>query len=158
MYKSILVPLDGSFRAEKALDEAATLVQRGVGVLTVIRVVPTIEEMYETAQPNPLDTAEQTQDSLARAAYDEHYANARQYLRLITHSVEDCGFRVESRVAEGDPAAAIIEAAEDVEADVVVLTPRGKSACSTPHTDGVFGSVSDEVLRRAHLPVLVVKE
>jgi len=157
MYELVLVPLDGSWQAEKALNEAAKLVQRRGGIVTLLRVVPSIEELYASATPNPIDQAEQTQDSLARTAYDEQHIVAREYLARVGESIKGCGFEVVTRIREGDVPTQILAAVEDPEATVLVMTPHGKSASSTPPVDGVFGHVADEVLRRANVPVLITK-
>lgn len=157
MYELILVPLDGSIQAENAVNEAAKVVQRRGGILTLLQVVPTVEQQYRVAQPNPLDTSEQTQDSVARAAYDEARIKARDYLTGVAKSIKGCGFEVVTRIEEGEPVAEILRMADQTDAQIIVLTPFGVSASSTPPAKGVLGKVADEVLRKAHVPVLVAK-
>jgi nucleotide-binding universal stress UspA family protein len=55
------------------------------------------------------------------------------------------------RLVGGDPAAAILAAAEEEKADVVALTTAGK----TRQDRLFFGSVAEEILRKAELPLLV---
>ncbi len=58
---------------------------------------------------------------------------------------------VHSRLMGGDPAAAILTAADDEKADLVALTTAGK----TKNDKVFFGSVAEEVLRKADRPLLV---
>ena len=56
-------------------------------------------------------------------------------------------------IEDRSPAKAIIKAAEDYEADLIAIGSRGLGARRT-----ALGSVSNEVLRRAEVPVLVFPE
>ena len=58
----------------------------------------------------------------------------------------------EELVATGDPARSILSVAGDVGADYVILGAEGASRLG----NAIFGSVSEEVLRRADRPVLLV--
>jgi nucleotide-binding universal stress UspA family protein len=57
------------------------------------------------------------------------------------------------RLANGDPAAKILETADLERADVVALTTAGK----TRNDKLVFGSVAEQILRRADRPLLVAR-
>jgi nucleotide-binding universal stress UspA family protein len=64
------------------------------------------------------------------------------------------GVAVSFLVWEGDPAEAIVEAAEAEGADLIVIGNRGHSGVGR----ALIGSVSDEVVRNAHCPVIVVRQ
>ena len=55
---------------------------------------------------------------------------------------------------EGDPAESIIEAARSEGADLILIGNRGHSGMGRV----LIGSVSDEVVRSAHCPVIVVRQ
>jgi nucleotide-binding universal stress UspA family protein len=54
---------------------------------------------------------------------------------------------------EGDPAESIVEAAESEGADIIVIGSHGRAALGR----ALIGSVSDQVVRRAPCPVMVVR-
>jgi len=156
MYKSVLVPLDGSDYAEKALPHAAKLTQEG-GRLTLLRVAHGIEELVGARQPDLSRDPAMTEDVLARQQYDEERAAASKYLAAAGRTVAGGPFEHEAVLAEGDPAAQILRVAEETKADLIVLTAFGLSASKSPTKTGVFGRVADAVLKGARAPVLVVK-
>jgi nucleotide-binding universal stress UspA family protein len=59
---------------------------------------------------------------------------------------------LETQTREGDSAEAILEAAADVDADVLVLGPRS----GAPGSDAELGSTARTVLARASIPAVVV--
>jgi nucleotide-binding universal stress UspA family protein len=63
------------------------------------------------------------------------------------------GLQVSFLIWEGDPAEAIIEAATSEGVDLIVIGNRGHSGVGR----ALIGSVSDEVVRNAGCPVLVVR-
>ncbi|HLF76609.1 MAG TPA: universal stress protein [Dehalococcoidia bacterium] len=156
MFESILVPLDGSDYAAKALDTAASLANYARR-LTLVRVVHTFDELMGTRQPDLLDNTEKSEDMLAREAYEDEHNEAQSYLERTKASLSGQPFEVGLVLAEGSPADEIMRVAREVNADLIVITAYGLSASSTPAKTGVFGKVADKVLRDAHVPVLVVK-
>jgi nucleotide-binding universal stress UspA family protein len=77
---------------------------------------------------------------------------ARQ-LEEARASLAEAGVEPEIIQAVGNPAAEIISAAEERDADLIVLGHRGRSAISR----FIEGSVSDRVVRHATCDVLVVR-
>ena len=65
-----------------------------------------------------------------------------------------CGVAVTYLIWEGDPAESIIEAALSEGADLIVIGNRGHTGMGR----ALIGSVSDEVVRSAHCPVVVVRQ
>ena len=156
MYNSILVPLDGSEHAAKALPHAVALAKAG-GSLTLLRVIHPIDELVGTLQPDLLSGAEETDDSLAQKAYDEARSSAQSYLAAVQTSLAGEGLDTDMKLVEGAPVEQILEMAQGAHADLIVMTAYGLSASSTPPKTGVFGKVMDGVLKGARTPVLVIK-
>jgi nucleotide-binding universal stress UspA family protein len=152
MYKSILVPLDGSEYASMALRHAAELAKDGQHV-TLISVIPPIDLI----EPPYTEDVEMSRDMLVRDAYDEARATATRCLSAASDSLAEAGVDNSFRILDGAPAEQILEAARETGADLIVITAYGKSASSTPSKTGVFGRVADGVLKGALVPVLVVK-
>lgn len=67
--------------------------------------------------------------------------------------VADPAVKVEHRLAEGPPAQEILRAAEEVGCDLIVMGTRGRSGLERL----IFGSVAEQVLRKAGCPVITVK-
>jgi len=61
---------------------------------------------------------------------------------------------LEYRLLEGEPATVIVETAQEIEADLIVMGTHGRSGL----TRLVMGSVAEDVLRRAPCPVLTLRE
>ena len=156
MYKSVLVPLDGSNYAEKALEQAVTAIDPS-GCLTLLRVVHTPEALLGSRQPDPADDAEKTEDMLARYAYDAELREAYRYVDKTKASLSEFPFAIHCEVLEGTAVEEILKTEKEVRADLIVLAAMGLSASSTPVKAGVFGRVADEVIKKATSPVLVIK-
>jgi nucleotide-binding universal stress UspA family protein len=63
------------------------------------------------------------------------------------------GLEVGRRLSEGDPATEILEAARTLPCDLIVLGTHGRTGLRRL----LMGSVSEEVVRKAPCPVLIVK-
>ena len=156
MYRSILLPLDGSDHAAKALPHAAGLARDG-GRLTLLRVIHPIEELVGTRQPDLLSGVDLSEDVRAQEAFEDERAAAQRYLDETSKSLSREGFEVQVKLVQGPPAEQILQVAQEIDADLVVMTAYGRSAASTPPKTGVFGRVVDAVLKSATVPVLVIK-
>jgi nucleotide-binding universal stress UspA family protein len=129
-YRTILVALDGSPLAERALPFARA-VARGAGArLVLVRAVPPA-----TVAPAPGSAGDEA------AAYLERIA-----LLVTGHGA------VEVAVPAGEPAAAILAHGRARGADLLVLATHGRSGLGR----WLYGSVADAVLRHAETPVLLV--
>jgi len=134
--KRILVGFDGSEGSENALNKAMMLINEN-GKLILLAVIPV---------PSDKNLVDQTAyELLKKRAYN-----------LIDNVVEDIGsheFEVTGLVEEGDIAAKIIDAANDLNCDLIVLGSKGTS------TLGLYpiGSVANKVVQYAHKPVMVVR-
>lgn len=154
MYRSILVPLDGSDYAEQVLAHVERLASADCRI-TLLTVMHTVDELIGTRQPS--SDVDLTEDILASEAYNEERASANLHLKHASDSLALKGRHAQVRLVEGAPTQQILQAAQDEDADLIVMTTYGRSASSTPTKDGVFGGVVDGVLRAARIPVLVIR-
>ena len=129
MFRTIVVPLDGSAQAERALPYARRLAQASRGRLVLVRAHV------------PSDKAVEAERQLSRSELQAAVDGARRD-----------GFDVEARFVEGRAADVIYEAAGDVRADLIVMSTHGRSGIGR----WLYGSVADEVLRRMPVPVVLV--
>ena len=141
----ILVAVDGSPHANRALDFAARLARelREVEV-TLINVghIPIVESP-PMGMPVYVDFGA-TEEALERAG--------RQILEDAAKPFAANNVRATSIYRSGDPAAEIIRAAREGRVDLVIVGARGLSQFSGL----ILGSVSEKVLHAAPSPVVVV--
>jgi len=146
MFKRILVPLDGSERAERALPIAARLARASSGSIFLVRVLNT------EASPLP-STA--TKPILIPPIGEADPVLAESYLKEIVDSQLLNGISVQTHVPVGLVAPSILSIAASTSADIIVM-------CSHGHTGvthwWMLGSVSTKVARFALTPVLVLRE
>jgi nucleotide-binding universal stress UspA family protein len=139
MYRSILVPVDGSASAEYALAVAVALAGR---VGSAVHIVHVVGERVTDALPVYGVTG-----SAARAA-TEHYVQS-----MADRFRAPLGGRVTGIVTEGSPAPTIVAQATQVGADLIVMASHGRTGASRFW----LGSVADAVIRSAPSPVLMVR-
>jgi nucleotide-binding universal stress UspA family protein len=137
-YRTVLVALDGSPLAERALPFARAIARGARARLVLVRAVP-----LSPAAPGP-GSAGAAQRARARG-------EAAAYLERIAPLVTGHG-AVEAAVLEGEPAAAILAHGRARGADLLVLATHGRSGLGR----WLYGSVADAVLRQAATPVLLV--
>ena len=145
MFHRILVPLDGSARAERALPVAARLARAMNGTLVLARV----------AQP-PLQPASSLAPPLevGAALLSEEVEHATTYLAQIMKQAEMVGVGYEPVTLVGYPAEMILEAVRTYKADSVILTSHGRTGLLR----WVLGSVAQRVVYQATVPALVLHQ
>jgi nucleotide-binding universal stress UspA family protein len=150
VYRRILVPLDGSRRAELALAHAASLADRYAAGLTLLRIVTAPSRLVERG---PARVTERGVVVEPRPVVhgDRHRSDA--YLDRAARRWRNGERRIAYATAEGDPAAEIIRYAAALGADLIVMTSRGRGGWRRL----LLGSVAESVLRSAPCPVLVVR-
>lgn len=147
MIKKILVPLDGSKLAEKALPYAKALAQKFEAKLILLRVLQTVLRPIAV-----MSSYGDVVDNVPPAFQDESEINlSKLYLKTVLDK-----FRLPARirVIEGFPEAdAIIDFAGQELMDLIVMSTHGRSGISR----WVYGSVAEKILHHAPCPVLVVR-
>jgi len=149
MYQSILVPVDGSSHAEKALQVAAQLANANSAVLhlmTVAEFPPDNIGLFTGGVAEPY--AEEEREKLAQGMKDE----ARKVIDQARAAVDLSALEVKEEVRQGRPAELIVDHAEQVSADAIVMGSRGVSDVRGM----VFGSVSHKVSHTAGCTVITV--
>jgi len=139
--KNILVPMDFSACAEKALRYAVPLAEQNKAAITLLHVL-------SGYVPNVLGTMDYVQ------LRGEIRASAESQLSALAAQEAKGDMEICFRTAEGDPATEILSAAKDLPADLVVVSTHGRTGL----TRALLGSVAEHVVRRAPCPVLVVRE
>ncbi|HKK13749.1 MAG TPA: universal stress protein [Gammaproteobacteria bacterium] len=146
MYERILVCVDASTVSDRALKEAAKLA-RGCGArLRLIHVTDEVNLGLET---------EQAAEEFTRKQLD----SGTQVMEHARQVAREAGVEPETRLAEltavgKRPAHMILEEASQWPADLVVMGTHGRRGLS--HL--LLGSVAENVLRHATVPLLLVKD
>jgi nucleotide-binding universal stress UspA family protein len=134
MYRNLLVPLDGSPLAERALTTASGLATTIPGRVILIRVIPNSHATTEAGKAPEAVTTPEIEAYLATVA--KRFGSAP----------------VETVVAGGDPAQTILAQVAERGVDLIVMATHGRSGIGR----WVFGSVADQVMRHSPVPALLV--
>jgi nucleotide-binding universal stress UspA family protein len=148
MFNKILVPLDGSVLAERALVPAFAIAQQSEAEVILLRV-PFIETVV-------IESPFYGGTALAWRDTGMHHSRERanDYLQAVRGANLKSNLQIHTRTPEGDAAEAIVAAAASENADLIVMSSHGYSGL----TRWVLGSVAERVLHNAPCPVLVVRE
>ncbi len=149
MYRRILVPLDGSPLAEAALPHAIGAARCFGSSITLLQVATPIT--MATAI-DPL-TATGADAALAMESVDASEQAAVDYLAEVARRPEFQGIPVQTEVVRGSAAPEIIRRAKAGDVDLIAMSTHGRTGIGRL----VFGSVADQVLREAGLPILLIR-
>lgn len=145
MYKKILVPLDGSEESEAVLPHVTMLAQAMQAEIVLMRVVTT--PLYE------FSSADFVPPHSTPTAYPDLFSQADGYMQRVAFDMFPSNVQISYQVTGGPIADAILDMAAAVRADLIAMSTHGRSGISRM----VLGSVADEMVRRSHLPVLLVR-
>jgi nucleotide-binding universal stress UspA family protein len=141
MYKTVLVGTDGSARAEQAVHEAFDLAKAEGARLHLVAAYSAIERHWEqiqsSARVDQVDLAQTAENVLARYA----------------KKAEELGIEVDFEAHEGDPGEVILQVAERVNADLIVVGNKGMTGARR----FFLGSVPNKVAHHAPCSVMVVR-
>jgi nucleotide-binding universal stress UspA family protein len=143
-HRTLLVPLDGSEFAEKALAPAARQLSGRGATLHLVSVVT----------PFPVFLPSDVDDEHAPGWFAEEGMRVREYLDQASSRAEAMtdGVEVTVHAPTGHAAPTLVRIAGEVGADLVVMTAHGRSAIGRAW----IGSVADRVMRQAPCPVLLL--
>jgi nucleotide-binding universal stress UspA family protein len=145
MYDTILVPLDGSKRAERILPHVEQLARRYNARLVLLQVV---QDFPIIAGPGMAAYSE-----LAGQAVDQLTEEAEAYLDSLATELRENGIEAAARVVNGPVVGEILEAADREGADVIAMASHGRTGVSRVF----YGSVAAGVLHSVDRPLLLVR-
>lgn len=146
MFKHLLVPLDGSQLAERALPPALALAERFNSQITLLSVTRVPYMAF--------DVTGYSFSSADLNLQEEMQQEALLYLRDKQAALQAQGYSVTIESVEGEPVAEIVlDVAKQRGVDTIVMSTHGRGGVSR----WVFGSVADKVLQQAEVPVLLVR-
>lgn len=143
MYHKILVPLDGSELSESVLPHVVEMAKCTGAQVVLLRVVtqPVLEAVY--TETVPAGTREN--GTSARA-------HAEGYLQRVAYDFFPGNVNVTYDVSGGPIEDTILDYAAGIQADLIAMSTHGRSGLARM----VIGSVAEQIVRRSHLPVLLV--
>ena len=153
MYKSILVPLDGSKLAECSLQHVQAIAQGcHVPVVTLLAIIEQPQEnVYDASNQSQLEAMFKEQETMRAQALD----NANKYLAKASIELSKENIDVKSAIVQAprDQGVAdiIVEFAKNSATDLIIMSTHGRSGISR----WAMGSVADRVIRGSTVPVLI---
>ncbi|HEY7419929.1 MAG TPA: universal stress protein [Ktedonobacteraceae bacterium] len=147
MFKRILVPLDGSSQAERALPLAAHLAKSAHAAIILVRA---LNLMYETGtyMVHVANTYITNEEALSEAM------GIRKYLNGVRRSALLSDIEVKTDAPFGLAADCILDTIKDERADLVVMNSHGYTGLKR----WTLGSVAHKIARHSSVPVLILRE
>ncbi|MEO8079780.1 MAG: universal stress protein [Caldimonas sp.] len=144
MFKRILVPTDGSELTQRAIATALALARSlGAEIHTLC-----------VKEPFPYGAVAEIQPTPPQEFFDAQERTATKHVRSVLDQCQATGIPCHGQTVDGlQPWEAIVEHAEKLQCDLLVMGSHGRSGLAT-----VFlGSETQDVLSHTKIPVLVVR-
>jgi len=140
---TIVVGYDGSDCSQRAIDAAVSVMNEG-GIVHVVSA-------YDAPSARKIKDAYASVPEEFTASVDL-MSGARGTLEAAAKGLVDQGYAVVEHFIDDDPASAILNVADEVKADMVVVGSRGLGRASQV----VRGSVSTKIAHHAHVDFMVI--
>lgn len=148
MFNKIVVPLDGSPLAERALVKARELSTALKSPLLLVRIV----DISSITRIAGVGTGVGMDYGMVPEILQEEQDDSKTYLETTVKRLQDEGFEVSGEVKQGPIATAIVDSA--TADDVIVIASHGRTGVQR----WFLGSVAEDVIRRANSPVLLIRQ
>ena len=142
MYRKILVPLDGSKRAEKILPHVEELARRYKAKVIFLQVIE-----YKTV------TTHDAALILSDKVFDQAKKQAETHLSGIQGKFREKNIESQTRVTYGPVVEGIINMAAQEGVDLIALASHGRNGLSRVF----YGSVAAGLLHRVDRPLLIIR-
>ncbi|MBU0968002.1 MAG: universal stress protein [Proteobacteria bacterium] len=146
MYGTILVPLDGSERAEVILSHVIELAKKFSAKVILLESVE--QKLIYTGDLEISATAAKADAELAKQTQ-----NAESYVKGVKEKLEKQNIQVTTRIMQGPPVEAIIAMAKQENADLIAMASHGRSGLGRVF----YGSVAAGILQRVDRPLLIIR-
>jgi nucleotide-binding universal stress UspA family protein len=147
LYETILVPLDGSARAEAIIPHVEELAHKHESRVIFLQVVEHDPAMM-TSSSGSAQAVEVSVEGMKRRAKD-----AETYLSSKQGEFREIGIEARTRVEHGSVVDAIINAAEREKADLIAMASHGRTGLAR----AFYGGVAAGVLHRVDRPLLLIR-
>jgi nucleotide-binding universal stress UspA family protein len=147
LFKHILVPTDLSHKAELAFTKAVVLAHQFGSEITLLNVHEEFQSKDELIMSRV--SVDNLQEKYRSIALD----SKNKMKKLITElHAED--IKVHVLLREGKPSKEIINVAEELQSDLIVIGTNGRDGLA----DYLLGTTTNNVIENSNIPVLVVPE
>jgi nucleotide-binding universal stress UspA family protein len=147
-FRRVLVPLDGGPDAERVLPYVKHIASQPAAEITLLQAIS------RTSATEPFFVPGLGYDPLALSrTVDQESGAASKYLQSVSDRLQDSGTVVRAITPTGQPADTIVAHTRG-DPELIVMATRGRAYPAR----AVLGSVADEVVRTAHLPILLVPQ
>ncbi len=143
MFQRILVPLDGSQRAELAILVATRIAEATGAPVVLLRVIPPAI-VYGAYTP----------EEVIQQSFEAASAEANSYLTHVAQAHSREGVNIQTQVLAGPVALTILDFARSHPFDLIVINSHGYTGI----TRWLLGSVAEEVAYHSPRPVLVLRD
>ena len=145
MFKQILVPLDGSTRAEQALPVAVRLARASNSSIILMRVANFPMDYGGGYTQAPL---------LTEQVIETELDNLDDYLRKVATSETLAGISIKTEAMFGQPLQDILSVVESRRVDIIVICSHGRTGLQR----WALGSVAQALAHQSPVPLLVLRE
>jgi nucleotide-binding universal stress UspA family protein len=142
MYGKILVPLDGSKRAETILPHVENLAHCYGAKVVLLQVIEPL--------PLPMDAVNPIPDMIE---HEHHLKTAESYLSARAGEFREKNIEVKTLLLQGPIVSEIINAAESEQVDLIAMASHGRTGLARVF----YGSVAAGVLHRIDRPLLLIR-
>lgn len=152
----VLIPLDGSETSQQILSVVCRFFGADAAEVTLLQVtqpfIDPVTELYLSpiAVPLPESQRWQTRED-AQAAWQEQQQTIRERLEREADGLRNMGYTVHVAVRAGNPVEEIVRHVQESQIDLIAMATHGRKGLSRL----LMGSVAEEVLRMAAVPVLL---
>ena len=151
MYRSVLLPLDGSPYGEQALKIAVSLVKRSGGRLELVHVhQPEPDEEWTPVTPFHFEGLQQSEREWSGQNVEREADYLSTHARKFTAELKG---NTEYKVLRGEVVTSLEEEIASANPDVIVMATHGHSGFSRAW----LGSVTDAIVRDVHKPIVLVR-
>ena len=145
MFESILVPVDGSEPSKRAVELALKVAAMAKARVRFVNVVNSDALILDTEGAPFVDP---------EPAIDNLTDDGKAALGAASDAAAALGLSATTEQVQGEPVHRIVEVADEHGCDLIVMGSHGRSGLARL----ILGSVTDGVLRHAHVPVLCIRE
>lgn len=137
----ILVALDGSIKSEYVLPYARFLA-KSFSCELILLSVPEVPEVKDYRAPA----------DVVKTLRNKAEENMQKFLDAVASSLREDGIQVRTMVSGNRPAVTIVDVGEEVDADILMITSRGRGGMDLL----MMGSVAHRIVEQTRRPVLLV--
>jgi nucleotide-binding universal stress UspA family protein len=144
MFETILVPLDGSKRAEAILGHVEELAQHYLNAKVIL---------MQVVDPAGQSVGSEPSHKAFRDESKRRTEQVESYLTALQEGFQENGIAAQTRIEHGPVVQAIIRTAKREGASLIAMASHGRSGLS----QAFHGSVASGVLHRVDRPLLLIR-